>query len=65
MLARLTKSISGTGDPSIVARVQAARLTFLLEENLRDLYETVLRVDHAGLPDRSLRPVALLEVQPS
>ena len=50
MLARLTKSISGTGDPSIVARVQAARLTFLLEENLRDLYETVLRVDHAGLP---------------
>ena len=50
MLARLRKSIAGGGDPSIIARVQAARLTFLEEANLRDLYEAVLRIDQAGLP---------------
>ena len=36
MLARLMKSIGSGGDPSIVARVQAARLTFLEESALRE-----------------------------
>lgn len=50
MLARLMKSIAGGGDPSIVARVKAARLTFLEESALRDLYEAVLHIEQAGLP---------------
>lgn len=49
MLASILKSLTGPGDPSVVARVQEARLTFLLEENLRDLYDAVLRVEEAGL----------------
>ena len=51
MLVKLIKSLfDGGGDPSIVARVMAARLTFLEEANLRDLYEAVLRIEEAGLP---------------
>lgn len=42
--------MAGGGDPSIIARVKAARLTFLEEAHLRDLYEAVRRIDHAGLP---------------
>lgn len=43
-------SSSAGGDPSIIAAVRAARLTFLEEANLRDLYEAVSHVERAGLP---------------